>query len=363
MALPDYEAAEKSLSSNLSSTSIRAGVACDVHALKHLNRVNDAFAEMRGFSRSAVILVITLAIACSTGGGGVRPDVDCALDGWTTVRIHEDGQFTGAVASIGRDGLPFLVTFGGSSMTGVHCTDPGCRTVETRPLPHAVRGAVDILMDRALPPLIGLAQPHADALALIRCSDDACSSFTSATLPAFRYDSWSVLRHADDLVVVASTRADACERRRLELLRCQGDECSRPSVTVLAGAFARGAFRAAARADNLSVIYSASDGKVREYRCDGRACSTREEATSDAAPLTPALPWLLERDGAARLSRCCDSLPRLRGTTYSVEVGADGLPVFASEAADPDGLLITRCLTASCAETSSAVVRGMEDFR
>jgi hypothetical protein len=45
-----------------------------------------------------LILVITLAIASSAGGGGVRSNVDCALDGWTTVRIHEDGQFTGAVA-------------------------------------------------------------------------------------------------------------------------------------------------------------------------------------------------------------------------------------------------------------------------
>jgi hypothetical protein len=296
------------------------------------------------------------------GGGGVRSNVDCALDGWTSVRIHEDGQFTGAVASTGRDGLPFLMTFG-RSMAAVHGIDPECRSVETRSLPYVARGAVDIVMDRAFPPVIGLAQPPTDALALIRCSYDACSSVASTTLPGFRYDSWSVLRHAGDLVVVASTRADACERCRLELLRCQGDDCSRPAVAVLAGAFGRGTFRAAARADSLSVVYSENDGKVREYRCDGRACSTHEEAASEAARLTPALPWLLDRDGAARLSRCCDALPPLSGTTYSVEVGADGLPVFTSEAADSDGLLIARCLTPSCGETSSAVVRGMEDVR
>ncbi|HEY0142071.1 MAG TPA: hypothetical protein VGF48_14320 [Thermoanaerobaculia bacterium] len=229
---------------------------------------------------ASFFLSVLLTTACaSKSSQTAEPDTGDPLstEGWTIVRIQEDGQHSGIAAAMGRGDESLTVVNDGTNLVITHCHDLRCAERQHTVVADSVvrRAGFDLWWaGGATLPLIAYEPRIRPGLTLLDCLDRSCVKYRQVELPAFAWESWSAVRQQSD-VVIAMTAAPKVSRTpeatELVLLRCPDGDCSRALTETIARDARHAGFSIVSNGSALAVAYVDGGGEAKLFRCDGTA--------------------------------------------------------------------------------------------
>lgn len=307
---------------------------------------------MRDRSPRFIILSVVLLSAC-VGMSRVAASPDTQSDafgqpcfsGWRRVRIREDGSYSGLDAGIGRSGLLIGVADRGK-LVALHCEDASCSATRRTALSDQLRsGQFAFWTDATSLPLAAYESRSTTALKLLDCLDDRCSTFRQTELGEFEYDTWDIVRHKSDVLVVASTAPNSCDVADLVLLRCANADCSKRTIRTIAKDVREGRFAITTSNDTVAVAYVDALDQAGVYRCNGsfECAQLRFTSARDRGSRTRAVSVALHPNGQLWLGTLDESLDTSRSNASRVK--------------------LVRCGTVDCATVQSIDVEPIDTLR